>query len=474
MIIDSFVVELGLDPTKFTEGQRKAYEAAKKMESGVLSSAKNIEHGAERAGEAISGIRTQALQLFAVFAGGKGVLQFTNDLIHSNAQLGRLERNIGISASTISKWQGAARIMGGDAATMAQTFTTLSDAFAGWQIGKVTPLIADLRAISTAGGKVIDVNKGVEQSMLDLAENLKRIHDSGPDGPARAGLLGRMVGIDPATFDAMITGQLGQVLDYVKKIGVATRQDTDAFGELEKRINQMGLKAESLGRKLLAGNGESRSPAAAIIALADELNKPAAEARPWDAIFGWGEYANKTATPKLFESRGAFTSQGEKEQFIRAEAARRGINPNTAMAVARSEGFDNFQSTVITRDGSREKSFGSFQLYMGGGLGNEFQKRTGLDPSDPRNERATIQFALDDAARNGWKAYHGAAKSGIDNWSGIDRNFAQSSSTSKTEVNIGTVNVTPPAGADAETFASRFSAAVARQSYGQQAAAGQQ
>jgi hypothetical protein len=146
-----------------------------------------------------------------------------------------------------------ARIFGGDAEQMAQSFTSMSDAFAGWKIGKVSPLIADLRAISTAGGKIIDVNKGVEQSFLDLSENLQANPQQRP-GRSRAGRrcsAGRL-GLDPALFDLLIRGRpLQKVLDYVKKIGVATKEDTDAFGELEKRIGQMGVKAESLGRKIM-------------------------------------------------------------------------------------------------------------------------------------------------------------------------------------------------------------------------------
>lgn len=463
-VIDSFVVELGLDASKFTKGQREAYDAAKRLEEQQEKSAKNIEYSAGKAGDALGAVRTQALSMLAVLTGGAGVIQFAKNLTHADASLGRLERNIGVSVSTISKWQGLARIMGGDAASMAQSFTTISDAFAGWKIGMVSPLIADLRAISTAGGKIIDVNKGVEQSYLDLAENLRNIKAR---DPAQAGLLGRKIGLDPALYDAMISGNLQKILDYVQKIGVATNASTDAFGELEKRIGSMGLKAESLGRKLLGDGADgSRGFASVIMGLADELNKPASEARPWDAIFGWGEYAPGKSGGKLFPSQaptGAFTSQSEKEQFIRAEAAKRGINPNIAMAVAKSEGFNNFVSTI-----PGETSYGAYQLHVtpggrGGHLGDQFRSKTGLDPSDPKNERAGIQFALDDVTRNGWAAFHGAKNTGIDRWAGIDRN-AGSSSTTTTEINInGPITVQPPAGANADKFATDFAAALKRQ-----------
>lgn len=478
-IIDSLVVELGLDASKFTLQQREAFETAKRLEEQQLKAAKNIEYGAERAGSAIGGIRTQALEMLAVLTGGAGLVSFGVNMTHTNAQLGRLERNLGQSAATISKWQGVARIFGGDAETMASSFTTISDAFAGWKIGMVSPLIADLRAISTAGGKVIDVNKGVEQSYLDLAENLRNIHAR---DPATAGLLGRKVGLDPALYDAMITGNLQKVLDLVTKIGTATSADTDAFGELEKRIGLMGQKSESLGRKILGGEG---GVASAIMEMADILNMSPSEA--------WA-YLNSPDRKALGKNRGsgggtgpgsnilgstggiggAFLSQAEKEQFIRSEAAKRGINPNVAMQVARNEGFFSFNSAI-----PGETSYGAFQLHVtpggrGGHLGDQFRAATNLDPSDVKNERAGIMFALDDVTKHGWSAFHGARDHGISPWEGIDRGGGGSGSTSTNEVHIDTVNVVAPAGANPNTWANEFAAAVKRQSFAAHANSGQQ
>lgn len=473
-VIDSLVVELGLDPSKLSSQQRQALDNFKKFSGDIESTGRRSEDALEKVGDAIGGIRTQALEMFAVFTGGKSLINFSTELTHANASLGRLERNIGVSASTINAWQGAARIFGGDAASMATSFTRLSDAFAGWKVGVNSPIVADLRAISTAGGKMIDVNKSVEQSLLDLSENLKAIHDR---DPAQAGFLGRRLGLDPALFDLMIKGPEGlqKVLDYVQKIGVATRGDTDAFGELEKRISQMGLKAESLGRQALGdGKDGSRGLASVIIALADELNKPISEAKPWDAIMGRGAYDRKTApagSDKLFGTNptsvgtsGAFTSATDKETFIREQAMARGIDPDVAVRVAKSEGFNAFNGDIDAN--GRPTSFGAFQLHVtpggrGKAVGDQFKASTGLDPSDPANEKAAIQFALDDARRNGWSAYHGAARVGIPDWGGINHTTTNTSSSSA-PISIENLIVYPPAGTDGKTFATDMQSEVRR------------
>jgi hypothetical protein len=97
----------------------------------------------------------------------------------------------------------------------------------------------------------------------------------------------------------------------------------------------------------------------------------------------------------------------EVENYIRQTAQRFGIEPDAAVAAARTEGLAPgvWQSRVARTgrgsEGGQEASFGPFQLYMGGGLGNEFQKATGLDPRDPSTWKQQVDFSLEHAARIG-------------------------------------------------------------------------
>lgn len=97
---------------------------------------------------------------------------------------------------------------------------------------------------------------------------------------------------------------------------------------------------------------------------------------------------------------------------IRAAALRYGIDPDVAVRVARSEGLGNYR-------GDHGTSFGAFQLHVGGGLGDVFQRETGLDPRDPKNERAMIDWTLRNVRRYGWGPWHGARRAGIGDREGI-------------------------------------------------------
>lgn len=113
--------------------------------------------------------------------------------------------------------------------------------------------------------------------------------------------------------------------------------------------------------------------------------------------------------------------------YIRRAAQARGIDPDIAVRVARSEGLGNgIWQSGLSKGGRREPSYGPFQLLVGGegtnypaGMGNDFKRATGLDPSDPANLNATIDYALDRAAKDGWGAWYGAAKVGVGKRDGI-------------------------------------------------------
>lgn len=119
----------------------------------------------------------------------------------------------------------------------------------------------------------------------------------------------------------------------------------------------------------------------------------------------------------------------EIEDFIREAATVRGIDPDFAEKVARSEGgVDEYAKRGTFATGS---SWWPFQLHFGGdgyeqygtvaGMGNGFSKLTGWAPGDPRAWKDSIRYALNRAKVSGWGAWYGAAAVGITGYMGIDR-----------------------------------------------------
>ncbi len=111
---------------------------------------------------------------------------------------------------------------------------------------------------------------------------------------------------------------------------------------------------------------------------------------------------------------------------IRQGAIKRGMDPDVVVRGFQAEGLkpNTYQSNVV-KNGVREPSFGPAQLYTGGGLGNEFEKTTGLNLRDPKTVPQQIEFALDKLKQGGWGPWYGPTKQlGYGQWQGINRGQA--------------------------------------------------
>ena len=119
-------------------------------------------------------------------------------------------------------------------------------------------------------------------------------------------------------------------------------------------------------------------------------------------------------------------TQKEIEQIIKKESMLRGIDPRVAIAIFRSEGAGSYQSNINRSGkgslGGKEASFGPYQLYTGGGLGNIYQKKTGRDLTQDNTEEGItnqIRFALDAAVKQSWQPWYGRKLAGVGRYDGL-------------------------------------------------------
>ena len=194
-----------------------------------------------------------------------------------------------------------------------------------------------------------------------------------------------------------------------------------------------------------------------------------AQGREEDALVGYAETGNPLApfdvdrapptggAGRMSMSSGGLTGDevANLTSYITTAANARGIDPNIALRVARAEGLKEgvWQSNLSGSytEGGREASYGPYQLYMGGGLGNVFMKAGHGDPRDKSTVYKQIDFALDEAARGGWTPFHGAADNGIGRWAGLKgaRPIGVSGQVAELAANVEPVSSTGNATVDA-------------------------
>lgn len=114
------------------------------------------------------------------------------------------------------------------------------------------------------------------------------------------------------------------------------------------------------------------------------------------------------------------------EAIIAEEAALRGIDPDIALRIFYHEGAGAYQSQIKRGGkgslGGLEASFGPYQLFTGGGLGNEYEQVTGRTLTEDNTEEGIItqiRFALDKAAEQGWTPWYGRGPAGVGEREGL-------------------------------------------------------
>jgi len=545
-VIDSLVVELGLDPSKFTQGQKDALEAFKRSQDAAILLGKNIEHEGKRVGDVFASIKREALGFIGLFLGGKGIKDFIGYVTSLDAATGRVAYTLNMSAREVSAWEGASAQLGGQVGGVTSAMQGLSGAMNQFMLTGQGPFLA---VMTHLGVSLFDQNHKLKTSAEMFLEISEAVHKLNESDPARAAATLAMIpGANQDSINLMLRGRsaLEGLLKNAREAGGTTFESAEAAAEYQKQLALLDRSATSLGRSLVttlapgliavanaltrllnAWRQEPGSPEAAMTGAKNRagmnklLGDPKDVWRFMNSINPWGvseEQLNKeldefygpgTADERdkraLAEAALAMaakkkaegpqpgqpaTGTSEQEAYIRAAAAKRGIDPNVAVGVAASEGLysklPGQQSSIIRADGTREDSWGPFQLYMGGGLGNKFQKQTGMNPRDPSTWKAQVDFSLDEASKSGWGAWHG--------WKGLPRaglpgpnvgapaaasagsrgvGPMSSSETNSSSVTVGQVTIQAPNARNADDIANEIPGALKRANWAASANYGQ-
>ncbi|WP_367159908.1 phage tail tip lysozyme [Kozakia baliensis] len=124
-VIDSLVIELGLDASKMSKGQKQAMSDLRKFERAAEHTGENVQESGKKASDFFSSVRREALGMFAVFTAGRSLKAFISDTTKANAQLGYMSHNLGIPAQNLTRMQVAAQMAGGSLEEVGQTYSAM-------------------------------------------------------------------------------------------------------------------------------------------------------------------------------------------------------------------------------------------------------------------------------------------------------------------------------------------------------------
>lgn len=244
MIVDEFVVELGLDPKKFTEGQKEAMASFKRTQEEATRRGKDIEASGKQVDESFRKVTRSAVGLFTLLAGADGLKQFVQNTIKVDEATGILAHNLGVSTEELSIWQGAVKQAGGTAEDAAAGFQSLVNTT---QQIKLTGTSAAVPYLRLLGINSLAELENTPAALLKISDAMSKL------SPARAQALGAGAGLTPGLINLLEQGPVAvrRYLDAQREAGSITEEDARAAAHLTKEVTLLNSAWTKLGRDIL-------------------------------------------------------------------------------------------------------------------------------------------------------------------------------------------------------------------------------
>lgn len=236
-IVESIIVRLGLDGSQYNSEAKKAKDSNDKLNKSVSET-----------DQVVGKVTGTIAKWFSILAVGTGVLKMIDQVQKLNDELFFLEKNLGMSATTIKSWQGAASAMGGTANGMTDSIKSLNMGMNDFVMMGDTSLLPFMNTLGVsmvdAQGKLRDTDK----VMLDLADSFSKMDRE------QAFSIASKMGIDEGTFNTLVQGrkEMEKMLEYQSKIYTSSEEELKVSRQLAQNRALLGTHWESL--KMMMAN----------------------------------------------------------------------------------------------------------------------------------------------------------------------------------------------------------------------------
>lgn len=245
-VIDSLIVTLGLDNKDFQQGMKDTEKGLSDTRKKTDRVGKQIAASGKDAAEFFGQMQRSAIKFFAVLTAGKGLINFTRDVVSTGANLSRLSKNLNISADTMHRWGKASELNGGSMEGFLGTLQNL-----GSQVTEIfmkgdsaiTPYLRQLGvSVTDAAGKA----KPLTDILADIADSTEKAF---PDRNQRYSYLKQM-GFDEGTINLIAKGGKELRSTLVAQQGFS-QKDADAAYKAEQTWIKAQQRLEKLTRELV-------------------------------------------------------------------------------------------------------------------------------------------------------------------------------------------------------------------------------
>lgn len=245
-VIDSLIVTLGLDNKDFQRGMKDTEKGLSDTRKKTDRVGKQIAASGKDAAEFFGQMQRSAIKFFAVLTAGKGLINFTRDVVTTGANLSRLSKNLNISADTMHRWGKASELNGGSMEGFLGTLQNLNNQVTEIFMkgdSAITPYLRQLGvSVTDAAGKA----KPLTTVLGDIADATEKAF---PDRQQRYAYLQQM-GFDEGTINLIAKGGKELRSTLAAQQGFS-QKDADAAYRAEQTWVKAQQRLEKLTRELV-------------------------------------------------------------------------------------------------------------------------------------------------------------------------------------------------------------------------------
>jgi hypothetical protein len=244
-VIDSLLIELGLDSSKYDAAQKRSVEQLRKFGEANEKTGKNAQKQAKDLAEGFTKVRNAIISIGAAVIGVNGFKDFLATMVGGNAALGRTSVLLGMNARDLDAWGGAVKSVGGTAEGFQATMQNIVGGLQKFKMGlggeEVVTALARL-GVRAKNGSV---------DLYQLADAIKRVKDA--EGIQAALSLAEQLGMDRGTFQLMVQGseQLHVLHDRFFDLSGVNEQNIKDAQELQEKWAEMRQSSSALANTLM-------------------------------------------------------------------------------------------------------------------------------------------------------------------------------------------------------------------------------
>ena len=260
-VLDQLSFELGLDPSQFEEGLKKAVQASLKLHDETIKHSKEIQHEVgENLTEAFRKARDHIIEFTAALLGARTVVDFTADTVSAGSAMSTLSTQLGMAPEKISAFQMAMERVTGSTQGATAALVAVNGAVERSKVFGETPgpylvFDKDADALENILKTVENLNHGTGEGTGDIQDRVAKLQSVVQD----AGVATQLITLGAARVREMMkdagpnvwtqkqVDDANKLLDsWVQLKGAATSFARSILGDVEPALSALLLDLKSL------------------------------------------------------------------------------------------------------------------------------------------------------------------------------------------------------------------------------------